>query len=105
MPARGDRRPVTIPAGDDDANEKKLDEGAPSWGLGLRGDIRRGFAGLQRDIRLAIVALIAVPLVAMGLMAALVGGQLNFQGLGIGIQTSKASAAAPAAIDQPVPTP
>jgi hypothetical protein len=106
MPARGDRRPLSIPTpADEDADEKQLDEGAPSWGIGLRGDIRRGFAGLQRDIRAAIgaliVALVVVPIVAMALMAVLVGGQISFRGFGVGFATTPNT---PAAIAPTPPT-
>jgi hypothetical protein len=97
MPGRGDRRPVTLPA-DEQNDEKTLDRGAPAWGIGLRADVRHGFAGLQRDIRIAIAVLAVIPLVAMGLMAALVGGSLNFKGFGVGFATT------PAAISSTPPT-
>jgi hypothetical protein len=49
-----------------------------------------------------IVALVVVPIVAMGLMAVLVGGQISFRGFGVGFATTPPQT--PAAVISTPPT-
>lgn len=61
-------------------SDKKLDDGAPTWGYGMRGDIRlvaQGMNTMAGEIRYQTYGGVALGLVAMVIMGALVYTDLN----------------------------
>ena len=74
--------------------DEDTDNGAPHWGLGLRSDLRDGFAGMRKDIRQQTVAGLILALAALVMMGGLVMKSVGLQAPGFSITTLNQAEAA-----------